>query len=481
MRGFAGQQNFRLAKGLSAPSLHQSCFRPRCFRVPGPKLLHSSPILYRVQPYLLADIGEGITECRVVQWFIKPGDRVSQFDSICEVQSDKASVEITSRYDGVITAIHHEVDEMAIVGKPLLDIDIEDETSPTPESPPQVDTMQDTALTGGNAEPEFTTVASTIPEPPALKLETKHSGLATPAVRRIMKEHNIDISEVTGTGKVGRVLKEDMLRHFSQQDSLSPAPVLNDTAASKADGTVRLSPTDSQMFKVMTKALSIPHFGYTHNVDFNSLTRLRRKINARAENSPGHDKTSTTRLSALPFILKALSQTFMKFPKLNAHLDLGRDGNAPQLTIKHSHDFGIAIDTPSGLLVPVIKGVQSHSIISLDAEIKRLSALAKEGKLAPSDMRGATFTVSNIGSIGGAAVSPVIIPPMVSILGVGKTESVPMFIDNEQGESQIARRERIVLSWSADHRVLDGASVARCAESLAKSLESIDELGLTLK
>ncbi|KAL4808800.1 2-oxoacid dehydrogenases acyltransferase-domain-containing protein [Aspergillus unguis] len=456
----------RLRKGLSVASRHQSWFRPRWARVPGPKLLHSSPILYRVQPYLLADIGEGITECRVVQWFVKPGDRVGQFDAICEVQSDKASVEITSRYDGVVTAIHHEVDEMAIVGKPLLDIDIEDENLPTPE----VDTLQDTGLTEGNAGPEVTTI--TIPEPPS-KPETKHPGLATPAVRRIMKEHNIDIHQVNGTGKEGRVLKEDMLRHLSQLDSSSAAPVLDETATTQADETVRLSPTDSQMFKVMTKALSIPHFGYTHNVDLSSLTSLRRRVNSRAE--------TATRLSALPFILKALSQTFIKFPKLNAHLDPGRGSDPPQLTIKHSHDIGIAVDTPSGLLVPVVKAVQGHSIISLDAEIKRLSALAKQGKLAPSDMRGATFTVSNIGSIGGAAVSPVIVPPMVAILGVGKTESVPVFIDNEQGESQIARRERAVLSWSADHRVLDGASVARCAESLAKSLESIDELGLALK
>ncbi|BCS23679.1 uncharacterized protein APUU_40123A [Aspergillus puulaauensis] len=479
MRAFVGQRSVRLAKGLSSPSLQHTSISPRCFRVPGPKLFHSSPVLCQVQPYLLADIGEGITECRIVQWFVKSGDRVSQFDPICEVQSDKASVEITSRYDGVITAIHHQVDEMAIVGKPLLDIDVEDETSP--DIPPQGDTAQDTATTGGDAEPESTMVTSTIPEEPAVKLEPKHSGLAAPAVRRIMKEHDIDISKVAGTGKGGRVLKEDMLRHLSQQDSMSPAPVLNDTTANEAHETVRLSPTDSQMFKVMTRALSIPHFGYTHNVDLTSLTRFRRKINARAENLPGHDKTSMTRLSALPFILKALSQTFSKYPKLNAHLDPGSDGDAPQLTIKHSHDFGIAIDTPSGLLVPVVKGIQNHSIISLDAEIKRLSALAKEGKLAPSDMKGATFTVSNIGSIGGAAVSPVIVPPMVAILGVGKAESVPMFIDNEQGESQIARRERAVLSWSADHRVLDGASVARCAESLAKSLESIDELGLSLK
>lgn len=296
-----------------------------------------------------------------------------------------------------------------------------------------------------------------------------------------MKQHDIDISEVAGTGKGGRVLKEDMLRHLSQQDSMSPAPVPNDTTASEADKTVRLSPTDSQMFKVMTKALSIPHFGYTHNVDFTSLTRFRRKINARPENSPGHDKSFMTRLSALPFILKALSQIFIKYPKLNAHLNPGSDGDARQLTIKHSHDFGIAVDTSNGLLVPVVKGVQNHSISSLDTEIKRLSALAKEGKLTPSDMKGATFTVSNIGSIGGAAVSPVIVPPMVGILGIGKAEPVPMFIHCEQGESQIARRERVVFSWSADHRVLDGASVARCAESLAKSLESIDELCLSLK
>jgi 2-oxoisovalerate dehydrogenase E2 component (dihydrolipoyl transacylase) len=119
--------------------------------------------------------------------------------------------------------------------------------------------------------------------------------------------------------------------------------------------------------------------------------------------------------------------------------------------------------------------------MSLAVEIKRLSGLAKAGKLAPGDMKGATFTVSNIGSIGGAVVKPVIVPPMVAIVGVGKVEEVPVFVQNEQRGTEIVKRERVVLSWSADHRVLDGASVARCAESLARSLESIDELGLWLK
>ncbi|KAL2784638.1 2-oxoacid dehydrogenases acyltransferase-domain-containing protein [Aspergillus keveii] len=480
MRAVVARQYRACSRGLSWSAARHGPFSAQRRGDADRKLFHSSAVRPRIQPYLLADIGEGITECRVVQWFVKPGDRVEQFEPICEVQSDKASVEITSRYDGVITAIHHEADEMATVGKPLLDIDVEDEPSDGDTVPTQASPAEEIQPPnkGPDPEPAITSSASRA-EASSKPPERPSSGLAAPAVRRMMKEHSIDIGKVAGTGKNGRVLKEDMLRYISERDT--PQPTAPTPTTDGADEVVRLSPTDSQMFKIMTRALSIPHFGYAHNVDLTSLNNLRRKVNAHLGTSPQNESKPVTKLSPLPFILKALSQTFLRYPRLNAHLDVETDPNAPRLTHKHSHDFGIAVDTPNGLLVPVVKGVQNHSIMSLAVEIKRLSELAKAGKLAPSDMKGATFTVSNIGSIGGAVVNPVIVPPMVAIVGVGKVEEVPVFVQNEQGGTEIVKRERVVLSWSADHRVLDGASVARCAESLARSLESIDELGLWLK
>lgn len=319
---------------------------------------------------------------------------------------------------------------------------------------------------------------------PLKQQESKNSGLVIPAVRHMLKEHGIDIKDVESSGKGGRVTKADVQRFLNARaPSSSTPPVIptTKTEAQTGDQVAPLTSMENQMFKVMTHALSIPHFGYSHSVDFTALNSLRRKSNNQKDLSAEIHENTTSKLTPLPFIMKALSQAFLRYPKLNAHLDTESDPQTPRLVIKGSHDFGIAVDTPHGLLVPVVKGVQNHSIFSLTTEIKRLSTLAKEGRLSPSDMKGATFTVSNIGSIGGSVVSPVIVPPMVAIIGVGKVEEIPVIVRNEQGEASVTIRDKTVLSWSADHRILDGASVARCAELVGKILENVEQIGLALR
>jgi 2-oxoisovalerate dehydrogenase E2 component (dihydrolipoyl transacylase) len=222
------------------------------------------------------------------------------------------------------------------------------------------------------------------------------------------------------------------------------------------------------MFKQMTKSLSIPHFLYTDAVDFSSLTALRKKYNV------GREKPE--RITPLPIIIKAVSLTLQQFPLLNSHLDT-TNPNKPQLVLKGSHHIGIAVDSPSGLLVPVIKNVQNHSIASLAQEIQRLSSLARSGKLTSADLTGATFTVSNIGSIGGTAVAPVIVGPQVGIVGIGKARVVPAFGEN----GELVKREECVFSWSADHRVIDGAYVARAADEVRKCIEGVESMLVRLR
>lgn len=223
------------------------------------------------------------------------------------------------------------------------------------------------------------------------------------------------------------------------------------------------------MFKQMTKSLSIPHFLYTDAVDFSSLTSMRKKYNT------GREKTD--RITPLPIIIKAVSLTLQQFPLLNSHLDTTSNPNKPQILLKGSHNIGVAVDSPSGLLVPVIKNVQNHSIASLAQEITRLATLARNGKLTSADLTGATFTVSNIGSIGGTAVAPVIVTPQVGILGIGKARVVPAF--GEHGE--LVKREECVFSWSADHRVVDGAYVARAAEEVRKCVEGVEGMLMRMR
>ncbi|KAF2869943.1 2-oxoacid dehydrogenases acyltransferase-domain-containing protein [Massariosphaeria phaeospora] len=456
---------------------------------------HASPNFKVIKPYLLADIGEGITECQVIQWFVKPGARVEQFDPICEVQSDKASVEITSRFDGVIKKLYYEADDMAKVGKPLVDIDIQSEISAddeavldggseeskreVPEQPEReeqvielgrndtkaavedLDLSQSTLSTG--------TEPSLPPEP--TKQPGTHTSFATPAVRHMLKQLKFTIEDVEGTGKDGRVLKEDVLRHV-EMSKTSTAATAAPTAPLSSPATTQqiedhiqpLTPVQMGMYKQMTRSLSIPHFLYTDNVDFSALNVLRKKFNL--------DKEKSGRITPLAFIVKAVSLALSQHPLLNAHLDNTTNPDKPRMLVKAQHDIGIAIDSPSGLLVPVVRNVQSRSIANIALEITRLSDLARAGKLTSADMSGATFTLSNIGSIGGGAVAPVIVSPQVAILGIGKAREVPAFGEN----GELVRKEECVFSWSADHRVIDGAMAARCAETVRRYLENVESM-----
>jgi 2-oxoisovalerate dehydrogenase E2 component (dihydrolipoyl transacylase) len=301
----------------------------------------------------------------------------------------------------------------------------------------------------------------------------------------MLKRLGLNFADIKGTGRAGRVLKEDVQRHF---DTLSQAEATTvattppaESKTTSTDSMLPLTPTEKQMFKVMTRSTTIPHFTYTHAVDLSTLTALRKKANSVALASSNRN---ATKLTPLPFVLKAVSEAFAQFPKLNAHLNVDKSGEAgadtAQLVLKASHNIGIAVDTVHGLLVPVVRDVQSKSIQELAAEIKRLGELARAGKLAPADFQGATFTVSNIGSIGGAAVSPVIVGPQVGILGVGRARVVAGF-EGEGDSERIVKREEVVLSWAADHRVLDGATVARCAEMVGDLLENADVLSVKLR
>lgn len=302
----------------------------------------------------------------------------------------------------------------------------------------------------------------------------KHASLATPAVRGMLKDLKLNIEDIEGTGKEGRVLKEDVQRHAqaAKEASRSTSTPATSTAAFPQQVEDRLhilTPVQSGMFKQMTKSLSIPHFLFTDSIDFSSLTQLRKKVNVNREKSE--------RITPLPIIIKAVSLALQQFPLLNAHLDTTTNPAKPQLLIKGGHNIGVAVDSPSGLLVPVIKNVQNYSIGSLAQEIARFADLARTGKLTSADLSGATFTLSNIGSIGGSAVAPVIVTPQVGILGIGRAKVVPAFDEN----GELVKREECVFSWSADHRVIDGAYVARAAEEVRKSIEGVESMLVRLR
>jgi 2-oxoisovalerate dehydrogenase E2 component (dihydrolipoyl transacylase) len=434
----------------------------------------------------------GIVECEVIQWFVEPGARVEEFSPLCEVQSDKASVEITSRFSGVVKKLHYEAGEMAKVGKPFVDIDIEGEAKaedveaiidqpgdkadvppPAPSPPTESKTEQTQQQTPQEAPVEM----------PA-KEKSKCASIATPAVRHLSKELKIDISNVDGTGRDGRVMKEDIYRFVKERDAKgsaqqiapTPTPSQPQNTSVQTETITPLSSTQLQMFKTMTRSLTIPHFLYADEVDFSSLVELRQRLNRVLAKGPSVEG-QPSKLSYLPFIIKAVSLALNQYPMLNARVDIDPKTSKPCLVHRSQHNIGIAMDTAGGLVVPVIKNVASLNILTIAAELSRLQALASQGKLKPADFQGGTITVSNIGNVGGTYVSPVIVEREVAIMGIGRMRTVPAFDENDN----VVKKQITNFSWSADHRVIDGATMARAAEVVRQIVEEPDLMVMHLK
>ncbi|KGQ10931.1 Lipoamide acyltransferase component of branched-cha in alpha-keto acid dehydrogenase complex [Beauveria bassiana D1-5] len=442
-----------------------------------PRWFSESRRLYAVKPVLLADIGEGIVECEVIQWFVEPGARVEEFSPLCEVQSDKASVEITSRFTGTVKKLYYEAGEMAKVGKPFVDIDIQGGAAADTEAPPAPAPAKEQEAPATPAPTAAQSPApapvSTPTEPPAAaaaaaapsRQKGKGASISTPAVRHLSKELGVDINDIDGTGKDGRVSKEDILRFVENRDAAAPGGPLG----------------RHMMFKTMSRSLTIPHFLYADEIDFSDLVSLRSRLNKVLAKTPQNNDGQLAKLSYLPFIIKAVSLALYQFPILNARVELDptttNANGKPSLIMRSQHNIGVAMDAPQGLVVPVIKNVGALNIVSIAAELGRLQALAQQGKLGPADMAGGTITVSNIGNIGGTYLSPVIVEREVAILGIGRMRTVPAFDEHDN----IVKKQICNFSWSADHRVVDGATMARAADVVRSVVEEPDVMVMHLR
>lgn len=365
--------------------------------------------------------------------------------------------------------------------RPLCDIDVEassadDETSTTPwveqAGPPSSPRQRQNGVerSGEHDRPEDGPLyESGLPK-------ATHALLATPAIRGLLKELSVDVADVTGTGKDGRVMKEDVYKvaRAHDEDGVSAPPRVSSQQSAgeelpQVENRLPLTPIQAQMFKTMTRSLSIPQFSYADEINLTRLSKVRQCANIQ---SP-----STDRLSYLPFIIKAVSLALENFPLLNSRVETGGGEGRHQLIMREKHNISVAMDTPQGLLVPNIKNVSFLSIIEIAAELSRLKALAKTGKLSVADLMGGTITVSNIGVIGGTYVAPVIVSSEVAILGIGKARTVPAF--DERG--RVVKKEIANFSWSADHRVVDGATMARMGEKVRGFVEEPETMMTRLR
>mmetsp|Transcript_31622 Transcript_31622/g.51558 ORF Transcript_31622/g.51558 Transcript_31622/m.51558 type:complete len:555 (-) Transcript_31622:221-1885(-) len=432
-------------------------------------------------PFLLADIGEGISEVELLQWFVSPGDNVAQFDRVCEVQSDKAAVEITSRFDGIVESLCGGVGDMMFVGKPLLYIATENDVvgGGAVEQPEQPQKVVQQTITLNNVDDEqdrlripsvganyssyyeeksdVENIVSETWSPRANSANTKV--LTSPAVRKLGKENNIDLGTVLGTGPGGRVLKADILKIINtNSDTISPSssPTLTQekrtsplVSSPEEDTVIPIRGYNRLMVKSMTSSLQIPHMVYADEINVNALTEVRDTLRPLAQ------EMGVPKLTYMPFFIKAASLALVKYPVLNSSIDV----EEMTLTYHKGHDVGVAVDTERGLAVPVVKGCEDMSVLEIAMELGRLYSLAAEGNLSEADISSPTFTLSNIGAIGGTYMSPVVLPPQVAIGAMGKIQRLPRFVDDHSDKVEAARI--MPISWGGDHRAVDGAQMAR--------------------
>jgi len=439
----------------------------------------------------LSDIGEGIAECEIIQMYVKEGDDLEEFDLVCEVQSDKATVEITSRYEGKVTKVYHEVGDMAKVGLPLIDVQVASSSSSSsaPDSSSSPSASESTPSTEESSDNSFLAEAAESVNHDYNEIDSrggKIKVLATPAVRALAKQHKVDLGLVTGRGKDGRITKDDLLQFVaaggqsSKPTTRPPTPQTASLSSSPApssspipplpvgeDQEVPITGVNKIMVKTMTAAAAIPHFGYCDEVRMCRLIELRERIKPMAAEMG-------VSVTYVPFMIKAASIALREFPMLNAH----STPDCESVIYKASHNIGFAMNTPKGLIVPNIKNCQNLSIFEIAQEMNRIRDAGANGKLSPADLKGGTFTLSNIGSIGGTYASPVLFLPEVAIGAVSRTQRLPRFKDNSD---EVEAVNLMKVSWSADHRVIDGATMASFSNRWKALLEDPSHMLLFLR
>ncbi len=409
--------------------------------------------------FKLPDIGEGIAEGEIVKWFVKAGDTINEDDTMLEVQNDKSVEEIPSPVTGTVVNVVVPEGTVANVGDVLVEIDAPGHN--------------DAATVAQASAP---VAAATPAAAPASTEPTGKPGtrvLAMPSVRQYAREKGVDITLVTPTGKGGRVVKSDIDNFGEAPVAATPAveatvsaPAEKAVAAPKAAqpfvGTAELetrekmTPTRKAIAKAMVNSKhTAPHVTLHDDVEVSALWDHRKKFKdvAAARN---------TKLTFLPYVVKALTATMKEFPIMNASIDDTTD----EVVYKNYFNIGIATDTDHGLYVPNVKDANTKSMFDIADEINEKAALAIEGKLTAADMRGGTVTISNIGSVGGGWFTPVINYPEVAILGVGTITQQPVV--NSDGELAVGRMMKLSLSF--DHRIVDGATAQKAMNNIKRLL-----------
>ena len=434
----------------------------------------------------IPDIGD-FQDIPVLEILVNSGDTVEVEQSLITLESDKATMEIPSSHAGIVQEIKVKVDDKVSEGTVILTLEAVDTKQETPESEPEPEQaiVETPAIpvpaTPPHSSPPTERISSNLRRPKNSPLEiepvdNEGKTYAGPAVRHLARELGVDLSKVKGSGRNGRILKEDVQAFVKQVITSAKTPEATNQAQSGTGipeiaeidfskfGEIELRPL-SRIQKLSGKHLhnswlNIPHVTQFDEADITELEAYRKELAAEAQKR-------NVKMTLLAFLLKASASALKAFPEFNASLD----GSKENLILKKYYNIGVAVDTPNGLVVPVIKDVNSKGLFDFAAELGEISQKAREGKLSPTDMQGACFTISSLGGIGGTAFTPIVNAPEVAILGVSRSKMQPIYKDGE-----FVPRLMLPLSLSYDHRVIDGAKGARFTQYLSFMLSDVRRL-----
>ena len=381
--------------------------------------------------FMLPDLGEGIAEVELRRWLVKEGDTIAEHQPLLEVETDKAVVEVPAPRSGVVSAIRRREGDMVRVGEALLTI-----TERGDEKP------QRTGSRGGG-------IVGVLPE--AEDMTPPGRGevvMATPQVRKLARERNIDLRDIRGSGPHGSITRDDLERS-----------VVQSAASPEEFGPVEQMPLRGLRRAIarnlMAAQRATAFVTGMEEADVTELVILRSREQSEVE-------AHGTHMTYLPFFMKAVQHALREHPFLNASIE---DGSETIILKKHYH-FGISVDTPDGLMVPVIRDVDRKSIIELATEIQTLGAKARERTISRGELRGSSFTITNFGHFGTSFATPIINWPDAAILGCGRIADRPWIHHGE-----IVIRKILPLSLTFDHRIADGADAARFLAKVVRYLE----------
>ncbi|ANJ66529.1 dihydrolipoyllysine-residue acetyltransferase [Halothiobacillus diazotrophicus] len=440
-----------------------------------------------VKSVTLPDIGN-YKDVPVIEVLVAVGDRIEKEQSLITLESDKATMEIPSPFAGIVRRVMVKTDDKMNIGDVIAEIEATEEAAdpaPAPETSPSAESSPSTPTPSEAPQPvppatapvpATATAPAAAPSSESYPVNAPTSGArfhASPSVRAFARTLGADLSKVVGTGVKNRILKSDVEAFVKQAltaasaspgttggAGIPPLPTIDFSQFGETE-TVPLSRIQKRSGKHLSSCwLNIPHVTQFDEADITDLEAFRQSLKTRAEKAG-------VKLTPLVFILKAVARVLAEQPKFNASLD----ATGENLILKKYIHIGVAVDTPNGLVVPVIRNVDQKGLFALSAELAEVSKRARDGKLSPDDLSGGCFSISSLGGIGGTQFTPIVNGPEVAILGVSRAKMAPVW----QGDA-FEPRLMLPLALSYDHRVIDGAQGARFITALSSVLSDLREL-----